>query len=106
MHMTTNADFLDNFIDSQEISRIDKVTLSAYDIFKDSSKYINYAKKIRDCMLTYTFTEDDICRAEEYTDMCYRAEVKFRAVTSHSASSWESISKSELCSAVSSMYAC
>ena len=87
MHLTTNADFLDEFLDTKELARIDKVILSAYDIFKDHSKYIKFANKIKDCMLTYTFIEDDINRVDDYTDLCYNADMKFRAVTSHSTSS-------------------
>ena len=104
MHLTTNADFLDEFLDAQELARIDKVALSAYDIFKDHSKYIKFAKKIKDCMLTYTFTEDDIDRVDDYTDLCYNADVKFRAVTSHSASSWSKIDEDELARCIFCMY--
>jgi hypothetical protein len=104
MYLTTNADLLDKFFGSPELLRVNKVTLSAYDIFKDSEKYISYAKKIKHCMLTYTFTEDDISRADEYTELCYRSDVKFRAVTSHSAGSWASIDEDKLHKSISSMY--
>lgn len=104
MHLTTNADFLDEFLDTKELARIDKVILSAYDIFKDHSKYIKFAKKIKDCMLTYTFIEDDINRVDDYTDLCYNTDVKFRAVTSHSTSSWNKIDENELVEHIFSMY--
>ena len=47
MHLTTNADFLDEFLDTKELTRIDKVILSAYDIFKEDvdkmMKHYHYA---------------------------------------------------------------
>ena len=96
MNMTTNGDKLLIYKDSPFLHRIDNLTISAYDFFINSRKYEEMHDIFQNMTLTYTFTEDDIHKMNEFFDKCNSLKIKCKTVTSHSADSWKRIDECKL----------
>ena len=104
MNMTTNGDFLLLHEDSMQLHRIDNLTVSAYDFFIDSSKYCKINDIFQNMTLTYTFTQDDIVKINDFFDKCNEMQIKCKTVLSHTKSSWKNISLENLYSILENAY--
>lgn len=91
--MTTNGDKLADYKDSIQLHKIDNLTVSAYDFFINLEKYKHIHDIFKNAVFTYTFTENDLSKMNEFFDVCSSLRIKCKTTTSHSASSWKNISE-------------
>jgi len=54
--------------------------------------------------LTYTFTQDDIVKINDFFDKCNEMQIKCKTVLSHTKSSWKNISLENLYSILENAY--